>query len=136
MTSQERILAVLNRQIPDKVPLCPRLDPKWLQNAGPALSGQIIRTLDVALYVDLLPDVALFLGQEAADRFSAETRGVLRYETLDTPKASSSCTAGRSPLISIEPCSKSRKTHSTPACARTRRTGTSVGPVNPTPKTA
>lgn len=86
MTSQERILAVLNRQIPDKVPLCPRLDPKWLQNAGPVLSDRIIRALDVALYVDLLPDVALFLGQEAADRFHAETRGVLRYETLDTPK--------------------------------------------------
>ncbi len=85
-SSQKRILAVLNNSIPDKVPVCPRLDPKWLQNAGPELAETIIRTTDVALYIDILPDVALFFGQEARDRFRSETRDGLRHEELDTPK--------------------------------------------------
>ncbi len=86
MTSRERLTAVFERRIPDKVPVAPRLDPKWLQNAGPALADRIIRTTDIVLYLDLLPDVGLFLGQEAQERLRTETRGDLRTETLDTPK--------------------------------------------------
>lgn len=86
LSSRERILTVLDGGVPDKVPVCPRLDPKWLDNAGPELAQTIMRTTDIALYVDLLPDFVLYFGQEARERFRSETRGALRYEELDTPK--------------------------------------------------
>lgn len=86
LSSRERIITVLNGGVPDKVPVAPRLDIKWLDNAGPELAQAIIRTTDIFLYVDLLPDVGLYLGQEARERFRSETRGGLRHEELDTPK--------------------------------------------------
>lgn len=86
MTSRERLTAAFNLQVPDKVPVAPRLNDLWLKNAGPALANKIVRTTDIALYVDFLPAHILFLGEEARRRYRAKTEGDLRYEELDTPK--------------------------------------------------
>ncbi len=86
MTSRERITAAMELKIPDKTPMCPRIDPKWLENAGPKLAAEFLRVTDCAVYYDLLPDAVLYFGQEAAERLHSETAGSLRHETLDTPK--------------------------------------------------
>ena len=44
MNSQERILTAYDRGIPDKVPVVPRLDSKWLHNAGPEIADYILKS--------------------------------------------------------------------------------------------
>lgn len=86
MTSKERIVTTFELEEPDKVPVCPRLDSLWLRNAGEDLSRQIIRTTDIAFYVNLLPDYVLYLGEEARGRCQTRTEGRRRYEILETPQ--------------------------------------------------
>ncbi|MBI2438472.1 MAG: hypothetical protein HYV36_06645 [Lentisphaerae bacterium] len=86
MNSKERIITAFELKIPDKVPVCPRLDSLWLKNAGEDLAGEIIRASDLAFYVDMLPDHVLYLGEEARGRCREETEGDLRHKTIATPK--------------------------------------------------
>jgi len=86
MTSRERILCAYHLGIPDKVPVVPRVEAKYLANAGPELAERFIRTTDVIFGLDVDPDYAVYLGEEARAGFSARTEGNLRYERIDTPR--------------------------------------------------
>ncbi len=86
MTSRERIIQVFDGKIPDKVPVTPRLDTKWFNNAGEEYTEKIIDKLDSYLYVDVLPDFILYFGEYARKNLETNTSGDLRKETIHTPK--------------------------------------------------
>lgn len=86
MTSRERLLTAFRGGIPDKVPVGPRLDSKWLENAGETLARRIIRTTDIVFYVDLSPDYVHFFGEEARRRCAIRTENEVRIEEIETPK--------------------------------------------------
>lgn len=86
MNSRERILKVFNHEIPDKVPVTPRFDTKWFQNAGPEYTEKIIKTTDLALYVDTVPDYVLYLGEETRKNLIFHDDGNRKTETIRTPK--------------------------------------------------
>ncbi|MBI3946728.1 MAG: hypothetical protein HY321_12465, partial [Armatimonadetes bacterium] len=86
MTSRERLLTAFNLGIPDKVPVAPRLDTRWLRNAGPALAAEIIERTDIVVHVDLLPDYAHYFGEEARRRCMTRTEDQRRYEEIETPR--------------------------------------------------
>lgn len=86
MTSKERIVAAFELKIPDKVPVCPRLNELWLRNAGESLAREIIHATDIAFYVDMLPDHVLYLGKDARGRCREEVKGSLRHKTIETLK--------------------------------------------------
>lgn len=86
MTSKERILTAYALGVPDKVPVSPRLDTLWLKNAGTELADRMIRTTDIVVHVDLLPDYVHYFGEAARRHCKVRTEGDLRYEEIDTPK--------------------------------------------------
>lgn len=86
MTSLERIVVAMGPGVPDKVPVCPRLDALWLQNAGDVLADEVIRTTDLVFYANVVPDHVLYLGEEARPRCHVRIENGRRRETLETPK--------------------------------------------------
>jgi hypothetical protein len=86
MTSKERIITAFELDIPDKVPVSPRLDTLWLNNAGSELTKEIICKTDFIVNVDLLPDYVQYFGEQARSRCTIRTEGGRRYEKIDTPK--------------------------------------------------
>ena len=86
MKSRERILSVFNHEIPDKVPVTPRFDTKWFNNAGVEYTDKIIKTTDIALYVDTIPDYVLYLGEETRANLISHDDGTMKSEIIRTPK--------------------------------------------------
>ncbi|MDP6777303.1 MAG: uroporphyrinogen decarboxylase family protein [Candidatus Latescibacteria bacterium] len=85
MNSRERLITAFEGRLPDRVPVTPRVDPKWMDNAGDAWAGRIIRETDIALYLDVVPDTVLYLGEAARRALSVTQGDGMRTEVIRTP---------------------------------------------------
>lgn len=85
MTSKERLLKAFRREIPDRVPVAPMVNPGWLKLAG-TRKEEFIRKMDLMMDIWINTDMECYLGEKAKTIATRQNKDNKLIDTIFTPK--------------------------------------------------